>query len=227
MTILPKARSCQVSSSYDPTSKISQLIREGLHIYMGGIGFQLFFILVFSFLAFQARRQMIQDSPASDRPNALLLLNIICAVLVLITVSLYTYPPISPPSSSQTHISETNTLTMNIKVRIVFRLIEYSNGYSHGIPVHEAYQYCLDSLPMFTALVLLNVVHPGRIMPGKESNLPSRKFRKAQGKDNVRGRAGGIPLYDSAPQSSRELYNSNKGADGQIKVEMGPISHTS
>lgn len=31
---------------------------------------------------------------------------------------------------------------------------------------------------MLTALVLLNVVHPGNVMPGKESDLPSRKERK-------------------------------------------------
>ena len=41
---------------------------------------------------------------------------------------------------------------------------------------------------MLFALVLLNIVHPGRIMPGKESNFPSRKQRKAAGK-NIRGRA--------------------------------------
>lgn len=31
---------------------------------------------------------------------------------------------------------------------------------------------------MLTALVLLNIVHPGTVMPGKESDLPSRKERK-------------------------------------------------
>jgi hypothetical protein len=31
---------------------------------------------------------------------------------------------------------------------------------------------------MFTALVLLNIVHPGWVMPGKQSDLPSRKERK-------------------------------------------------
>jgi hypothetical protein len=31
---------------------------------------------------------------------------------------------------------------------------------------------------MLIALVILNVFHPGRIMPGKESNLPNRKERK-------------------------------------------------
>ena len=36
-------------------------------------------------------------------------------------------------------------------------------------------------------------------MPGKDSDLPSRKERKIVGKKNVRGRmAGELPLYDFA-----------------------------
>lgn len=31
---------------------------------------------------------------------------------------------------------------------------------------------------MLIALVVFNVVHPGRIMPGKESDFPKRKERK-------------------------------------------------
>ncbi len=42
---------------------------------------------------------------------------------------------------------------------------------------------------MFVALVLFNIVHPGRIMPGKECDFPSRKERKAMGKQHVWGRA--------------------------------------
>lgn len=50
---------------------------------------------------------------------------------------------------------------------------------------------------MLSALVLLNIVHPGQIMPGKESDLPSRKQRKAIGKKNVRGRmASHLPLHE-------------------------------
>ena len=49
---------------------------------------------------------------------------------------------------------------------------------------------------MLIALVLFNIVHPGQIMPGKESDFPSRKQRKVVGKKNVRGRVGGdLPLY--------------------------------
>jgi len=57
-------------------------------------------------------------------------------------------------------------------------LIEYSSGLNSSIPNHEVYQYIFDSLPMFLALVVFNVIHPGRIMPGKESDFPSRKERK-------------------------------------------------
>ena len=61
---------------------------------------------------------------------------------------------------------------------------------------------------MLLALILLNLVHPGRIMPGKESDLPSRRQRKAAGKNNVRGRAGivgALPLYETAPSSSSNI----------------------
>ncbi|OJJ51782.1 hypothetical protein ASPZODRAFT_12589 [Penicilliopsis zonata CBS 506.65] len=68
-----------------------------------------------------------------------------------------------------------------ITLRIVFRLCEYSQGIKSSIPRHEAFQYCLDSLPMLFALVLLNVFHPGRIMPGKDSDMPGRKLRKKMG----------------------------------------------
>ena len=59
-------------------------------------------------------------------------------------------------------------------------MCEYASGIDSTIPRHEAYQYVLDTLPMFVALVLFNVVHPGRIMPGRDSDLPSRKERKKQ-----------------------------------------------
>lgn len=70
---------------------------------------------------------------------------------------------------------------------------------------------------MFIALVLLNVVHPGRLMPGKESDLPSRKSRKEMGKKNVRGRAMGgsaLPMYTPAGQSNSVVSNGRKDAAG-------------
>jgi hypothetical protein len=62
-------------------------------------------------------------------------------------------------------------------VRIIIRLCEYSQELSSTILHHEAYQYCIDSLLMFTALLILSIIHPGRIMPGQKSDIPNRKER--------------------------------------------------
>ncbi|KAK1149810.1 hypothetical protein N8T08_003361 [Aspergillus melleus] len=107
---------------------------EGLHIYMGGVGVQQLFVLLFVACAISFHRKVIRQR-RSDGKQGLLLLYVLYACLALITM------------------------------RIIFRLCEYSQGLKSKIPRHEAYQYCLDSVPMLISLVALNVVHPGRIMP--------------------------------------------------------------
>jgi hypothetical protein len=150
---------------------------------MGGVGVQQFFILVFFFYAIKFHRIILQQirQGIEGVSNALPLLYAIYAVLTLITVR---------------HLIPLTSTATFVKMRIIFRLVEYSHGFKSNIPSHEAYQYGLDSVPMLFALVILNFIHPGRIMPGKESDLPSRKERKAEGihnkSENVSGR---IPLH--------------------------------
>lgn len=108
-----------------------------------------------------------------------------------------------------------------ITIRIIFRLIEYSSGFESTIPLREAYQYVFDSAVMMVALVLYNVFHPGRMMPGKESNLPSRKVRKAWKKAGQapHGRLGEehlLPKYETAANGvSREASPSPDAAWGR------------
>ncbi|KAK5461090.1 hypothetical protein LTS15_003153 [Exophiala xenobiotica] len=125
----------------------------GLHIYMAGVGIQQLFILVFVFFATQLHRVLLRGEGLEqhNQKQALRLLYTVYAVLALITL------------------------------RIIFRLCEYSNGLDSTVPNHEAYQYCLDSLPMLLAFILLSIVHPGRIMPGKECEILSRRERKKTG----------------------------------------------
>lgn len=120
---------------------------------MAGVGIQQLFILIFFVYAIGLQRSIQTENLLSQetRSGALTLLYTLYACLALITM------------------------------RIIFRLVEYSSGLHSSIPNHEAFQYCLDSLPMLLALVLLNGVHPGRVMSGKDTELPSRKERK-QGK---------------------------------------------
>ncbi|KAL8709530.1 MAG: hypothetical protein Q9220_005772 [cf. Caloplaca sp. 1 TL-2023] len=140
------------ASSASGSDKPDHTILLGLHIYMGGVGLQQLFILIFFYIAFRFQQQVKRENP-DKLSQAIWLLYAQYAVLILITV------------------------------RIIFRLIEYSQGLDSSVPNHEAYQYIFDSLPMLFALVVFNVVHPGRIMSGKECDFPSRKERKNYFKD--------------------------------------------
>lgn len=147
---------------------------------MAGIGFQQLCIFAFLALAIRLHKKLISMPASAEKRNGLILLFVNYAVVTLITV------------------------------RIIFRLIEYSSGFESKIPTQEAYQYVLDSAVMMIALVLYNIFHPGRLMPGAESNLPSRKVRKEWKKTGQapHGRMGEdvlLPKYQSLDNSvSRE-----------------------
>ncbi|KAL9580027.1 MAG: hypothetical protein Q9203_006470 [Teloschistes exilis] len=144
IAFIVQAGGASIASGQD---KPRHTILLGLHIYMGGVGFQEFFVLIFCYIAFRFSQQIKREIPIR-LAQAQLLMYAQYAVLILITI------------------------------RIVFRLIEYASGLDSSIPNHEVYQYIFDTLPMLFALVVYNVIHPGRIMPGKESDFPSRKERK-------------------------------------------------
>ncbi|KAF5235731.1 hypothetical protein FANTH_11611 [Fusarium anthophilum] len=119
---------------------------DALHIYMGGVGLQLFFILVFAVFGIHLFRRLRMSNSgvdsATQKRSVMMLFYAMFFALALIVL------------------------------RIIFRLIEYSQGLDSDIPRHEAYQYALDSLPMLIALVAFNVVHPARVMGSKEASMP-------------------------------------------------------
>ncbi|KAI9761959.1 MAG: hypothetical protein M4579_000742 [Chaenotheca gracillima] len=61
-----------------------------------------------------------------------------------------------------------------ITTRIVYRIIEFANGVWDYVPTHEAFFYCLDALPMFAALCVFLVWHPGKYLVGPDSEFPKR-----------------------------------------------------
>lgn len=174
----------------------------GIHVYMGGIGFQQFCIFLFLGLAVRYHLKLRQQLPSQQRSTGLLLLYVEYAVVGLITV------------------------------RIIFRLIEYANGFKSTIPTQEAYQYVFDSTLMWIASILFNVFHPGRLMPGQESNLPSRKVRKNLKKEGKQpqGRAGEeylLPKFEttSADMSRNSLpatYDSSQGHYTRLETPSPP-----
>ncbi|KAK5126802.1 hypothetical protein LTR85_009736 [Meristemomyces frigidus] len=140
----------------------------GIHVYMGGIGFQQLCIFLFLGLAARLHIHLRRQPPSPERKIAFRLLYVEYAVVSLITG------------------------------RIIFRLIEYSSGITSSVPRHEAYQYVFDSTLMLMALVLLNIFHPGMLMPGKDSNMPGWKARRSLKKQGQapKGRAGDYKMLE-------------------------------
>ncbi|KIW19615.1 hypothetical protein PV08_00188 [Exophiala spinifera] len=128
-------------------SKARQM--QGIHVYMGGIGLQQFFILVFVGLAIKFQREVTktekhQIPAATSAKEWRPLLYALYATLGLITV------------------------------RIMFRLVQFSSGSTSSNPLvsSEACFYLLEAVPMLLALLCFNIKHPGTVLVGPESELP-------------------------------------------------------
>ncbi|OQE39246.1 hypothetical protein PENCOP_c007G07880 [Penicillium coprophilum] len=127
---------------------------DGIHLYMGGIGIQEFFIVCFLVLALQFHRLMLQLERAGRLPvekqNWRRLLYALYGSLIAITV------------------------------RIIYRLIEFSAGYheSNPIPYHEWYMYVFDGMPMALAILVWNFAPPGAVLQGPDAKMPSSGIGK-------------------------------------------------
>jgi hypothetical protein len=136
----------------------------GKNVYMGGVGLQQLFILVFLTLlvrfhldASKLHKDGLLSTPSGVKSRSM---------WKWLTYALY-------------------TVLALITMRIVFRLAEYSGGVDpdkNKLPFQEGYQYGLDAAPMMVALFILVVVHPGLALKGPESEFPSRKEKKAEKK---------------------------------------------
>ncbi|KAF8578582.1 RTA1-domain-containing protein [Ramaria rubella] len=69
-----------------------------------------------------------------------------------------------------------------ITIRVIFRLIEYSQGTFSTVTTHEAFFYCLDSVPMFISIMLFNFSHPGKVLVGPDSEFPKPEKKNKQKK---------------------------------------------
>ena len=123
--------------------------RKGLNLYMGGIGMQEGFIILFLGLVVRFHR----DQLYAERIGRLAS-NKIAGWRWMIW-ALY-------------------TCTLAITVRIIYRLVEFSAGLgsSNPLPKNEPLLYVLESTPMFLAILIWNIFHPGRYMYGGDAKMP-------------------------------------------------------
>jgi len=78
-------------------------------------------------------------------------------------------------------------MTNSAQLRIIYRLIEFSGGREESknpLPFKEIYIYILEVLPMFFAIGVFLVVHPGRVLVGRDCELPGlwATFKGRRGK---------------------------------------------
>lgn len=127
-------------------------VQSGRDIYTAGVILQQLFIAFFIVITVAFLRNLSVRSTKRDIRPARILTWLLLGVLSLITL------------------------------RIIYRVVEFSgksgNAVTRELTTHEAWQYCLDTLPMFLATVAFHVFHPGRVLQGADSTFPSRKEKK-------------------------------------------------
>ncbi|KZO94507.1 hypothetical protein CALVIDRAFT_565575 [Calocera viscosa TUFC12733] len=164
------------------------VIRITLLVYTGGVALQQLFILFFFGIALRFHLRLIQKGDTGRSTKWRPLLWALYVVLVLITI------------------------------RIAYRIAEYASGaIITDITTHEAYYYVLDATPMFLALVVFCVVHPGRVLVGPGSEFEKKKGRccgccggkrerRRRGEKNLpEPRESTEQLYDLEPWSSQPV----------------------
>lgn len=163
---------------------------KGIHIYMGGIGLQQFFIFVFLGIAIKFHIDMKKSK--LTKPGWSRLMWTLYASLLFVTVC---YPSLLPS------VPKLN----KSQVRIFYRLIEFSAGEnsSNPLPVHEIYFYVLEAVPMCLALLAFNVTHPSSILKGPEADLPKLNLWKRRGGFRKIGVDDGEILLESKPPPYR------------------------
>ncbi|KAK2767792.1 hypothetical protein FQN54_003951 [Arachnomyces sp. PD_36] len=157
--LIQGSSSSLMSSDDDP-----ELVKTGINIYMGGIGAQQLFILLFAVLAARFQREMTHLEATSTATTT--------------------------PTVPWRRLLYTLYISLAcITIRIIYRLVEYSGGMYTSIATSEAAFYCLEAVPMIIALVVFNVVHPGMVLVGEGSEFQKKsKEEKRAEKEEKRER---------------------------------------
>jgi hypothetical protein len=165
----------QITGGLMTLSKKFNTLNNGLHIYTTGVALQQFFIFCFLFLIYSFQRRLERECSQERIQEAKKLILVLYFSLILISVWATNICMII-------HLIRT-------QFRIVFRIIEFSAGagtaLTHQFRAHEWYQYVFDATPMFLALLVMNVFHPGKVLVGTASSFKSRKERKVERREET------------------------------------------
>ncbi|KAF7585121.1 hypothetical protein BBP40_012345, partial [Aspergillus hancockii] len=171
-----------------------QVTKIGLNIYTAGIAVQEFFIICFTGLLISFHRRMLQGYGNIDR------------------------------GTHWKTLSYAMYVTLGfITIRIIYRLVEFADVDKAGtspLSLHEAYFYCLECLMIFFAMIIWNIWHPGRLMPGSESEFPkkvkmSRSEKKRMKREEKEGRKSGRRRSSSRKNNRISEYHLTRPSDDE------------
>ncbi|KAI1070073.1 hypothetical protein LB507_008138 [Fusarium sp. FIESC RH6] len=168
------------------TDTDSNIVDIGMKIYMAGVALQLVVVLVFTGITVFFYFKLRQLEGRSMGRMKWLIWTMVVVLTLIVT-------------------------------RIVYRLVEFGPGVNahNTLLIHEEYPLGLDATPILLALVLLNIMHPGFVLRGSESEFPKlsrkeKKVLKEQKKQAKKARKAGIReledlSIDERSNSSRQM----------------------
>lgn len=188
---LVQATGGAMTSSSEPLSTQ----KLGLHIYMGGVGLQLFFICVFIALAsqFQRKLHIMMRQAGISRPTLLSTFRGTPHMRYYASIDGLADESYKAPERAIHILYVIYTALLLIIFRNIYRLIEFSQGVLSNITTHEWYAYVFDAVPMLFALIILAFFHPGRVLRGPrcdftEENRAMKEEKKAKKQAKRQGR---------------------------------------
>ncbi|MCJ1306947.1 hypothetical protein MMC25_000591 [Agyrium rufum] len=144
----------QVIGAVASTSSNASTSKTGFDIYTAGVALQQAFLIFFTYLVIVFHRRVIQPNRATVRTKSW------------------------KPTLFVLYLS-----IILLSIRIIYRIVNYASGTCSYIQQHEAFFYCLDSLPIFVAWVSWNFVHPGTVLKGLEAKFPKKNKKGMSDKE--------------------------------------------
>ncbi|KAF2432534.1 hypothetical protein EJ08DRAFT_709835 [Tothia fuscella] len=146
----------QIGGGLVSLSKKASTAKLGLHVVTGGLIFQQILIAIFIVMTFRFTYKLKRFNsfqPSSSRHGPRRLLYVLRASLCLITF------------------------------RIICRLVDFCTSQTSSVHIyidhHEFFVYVCDAGPMFIALVLMNIWHPGKVFKEKVAyaSVPYQEYQ--------------------------------------------------
>lgn len=168
----------------------------GLDVYTGGVGVQLGFLVIFVSLAIGFQQKLKKQTQAhgggrrlddlEDNTSAPLTATRMTSPSGSPSLSPSPLPTVPDPRLAGPLLRTLYIVMTLIIIRNLYRLVEFAMGSNSPTVTHEWYAYVFDAVPMFFALVILNVWNPGKILQGPGADFSQQDKERKQAKKDTK-----------------------------------------